>query len=103
MTKENYKLVWIDATVIDNIDLDKMDETNVELNKELAQRFENYRIEKIDGEWVDVEAWINFEASEGELVEAVDKVLNKAGRNIEVFSVTDKAGRVIMTEEDINN
>lgn len=83
--KKQYKLVWIDATLSDPREV-----------------FKNFIItsERDEDNWIEVEAWIDFESTPADLKKNVRKTLDNAGRNIDVFSVFDDK-KLVITEEDL--
>lgn len=80
-----YKICWLDAT----------------LSKGVINSIKGARVARFDGEWYEFEVVAKIKTEASNLREKVEAYLDNCPRTIEVFSVIDEKGNVIMTEEDL--
>lgn len=93
-----YQLRYFDATIIDNHDVLSNEQVITEIKNRYHIVPNNVEISQFDGPWVKYSA--AFTISEP-LIPSVEHVLKYVGRTIEVFSVYDEDGNVVITE-DVN-
>ena len=99
-----YTLGFLDATSIqEDDDLDQLD-TNAGLEALVASRFfvapSRIAIHDWDGGWVDFSVWFDVGGDLATLRTETERILRLCGRDVDVFSVTDAAGTVVLTEEE---
>ena len=93
---------WADEDLVNEEGTDFDDIVNNGI-KNLKKEFPNIVIENQDNDgWIDCVITENFIAdTEEELRDKVDEILEMTGREVDVFSVTDNTGKVVFTEEDL--
>jgi len=95
-----YRLMLADATHIQPDDPDDLEEI-------VASRFmftpAHIEVAKAPHEdWLDFVVHFSFAAdSPAELRREVERIIDTCGRNVDVFSVVDDAGKVLLIEEDL--
>ena len=99
-----YTLGFLDATSIqEDDDRDQLD-TEAGLEALVASRFfltpSRIAIHDWDGGWVDFSVWFDVGDDLAALRTETERILRLCGRDVDVFSVTDEAGTVVLTEEE---
>ena len=99
-----YQVFFADATSLWYDD--DRPESDAEMKAIVASRFffppSEIEIERLDGDWIDFTVCFSFEAnSSAEIRREAERITNTCGRLVEVFSVLDETGQVVLTEEDL--
>lgn len=102
---EQFKLCFMDATTF----TDEFPEDDKELRAVVAKRYttpvspDDIAIEGSGADYVDYSVTFHLSCTRQDLTETVDELLKKEARAIDVFSVLDEAGNVVLTEETYGN
>jgi hypothetical protein len=106
-----YRLCFIDATSVQDEERTEWRNQTDDIPEEgltqvVRARFliqpSDVRIEDWDGEWVDFAACFSFEAATSdEIREEAERLIYGCGRVVDVFSVLDEMGTVVLTEEEL--